>query len=69
MAEIGARDIVETEGDSLRQVQDFKVGAHESVGDFQLISARKAMTLAAKGTCCSQTYGSRRRFCQGSVLL
>lgn len=33
-AEIGSRDVIETDGDSLRQVQDFKVSAHESVGGF-----------------------------------
>lgn len=67
-ADIDDKDAIRTDGDSLRQVKDFKVRSQRSLRDIQLILTRKATRLAAKRTQRSRIFGSRKTPCQDSVL-
>ena len=63
-----SRDVIETDGDSLRQVKDFKVRPHRTLSDFLLNLSRKATKLAAWRTQSSKIYGSRKKSCQAPSL-
>lgn len=67
-ADMNSRDAIETNGDSLRQVKDFKVRPHRPLSDVSLNLNRKATRLAARRTQRSKTYGSRKKSCRGSGL-
>ena len=68
-AEMGSREAIETDGDSLRQVKDFKVRtASRFQSEISLIVTRKATRLAARTTQRSRIYGSRKRSCRDSDL-